>query len=114
MIAARASSGVRTRFRGITAAAELKLVAQRKSISSTSCFRGITAAAELKLHMRSGCDSDAIAFPRHNSRGRIEALDALRYIVAWTAGFRGITAAAELKRLAAPSPEYQQDRVSAA
>ncbi len=60
-------------------------------------FRGITAAASLKLdlHARRGIDIER--FPRHHRCGLIEAAGHNGQILCHLHAFRGITAAASLK-----------------
>ena len=61
-------------------------------------FRGITAAASLKLAISDRApEMRAEALPRHHCRGLIEALSALQKRRRGAILFRGITAAASLK-----------------
>ena len=86
-------------FHGITAVAELKVVADGGSNTSLfEIFHGITAVAELKgvrRVTRPGCDRQH--FPRHHRRGRIEGATVAVKGTSPAAIFHGITAVAELK-----------------
>ncbi len=61
------------RFHGITAVAELKRHQLTRSRPDRPGFHGITAVAELKPGDGRGRRLGPVRFPRHHSRGRIEA-----------------------------------------
>ncbi len=89
---------LRPRFHGITAVAVLKLGGRRRPVRRLLCFHGITAVAELKPMTAAAADEPKKEFPRHHSRGRIEAWRPATARCGTTSSFHGITAVAELKR----------------
>ena len=86
-------------FRGLTAAASLKLHLCGGGLDSVLLFRGLTAAASLKPGPEPARQIDrVVALPRPHRRGLIEAISASMSGVGMRLRlFRGLTAAASLK-----------------
>src|SRR5581483_2164918 len=86
-------------FRGLTAAASLKLCQhlRRHARRKAELFRGLTAAASLKPLISRSPSAHRRSLPRPHRRGLIEARRSSRLGSEAARLFRGLTAAASLK-----------------